>query len=185
MTTPFKPARIDLTDTVADLKRRIRALEAIYPVTCPDWVDLTPGLSLTNGISQPSAPTSDQADNSCQVANVDVSTQFRFGELIVKIGTDPGSGTESCNYAIGGFNPGLVSQVIGYGRCYQAQVGSIIATIVYPALLLGDGSVQIVGVDDTGGGTTPTLARPDFPFVFAEHDTLFEGHYEYWEPGVL
>lgn len=170
------PNRPDIWTVVDDIKKRLRGLEGNAIQTCPQWTELAPAVTLVGGLTNPSGYDSDQFDATCETGLPTPGTLYSQGELKVVFAADVGSAADAnCHYAIGAVDVGAVSDVVGYGRCY-ADGG----TIVYPALLLSSGSVQITGLADAGGGATPTLARPDFPFTFAADDVLFEGHYAYW-----
>lgn len=176
----FQP---DLARVLREHRARLRALEAVPPgsaFVCPTWDELTPSLILAGAgvATQPSTPDADQFDLTCNTGEGPPGDFWTTGELIVAIGTDPGSGTASTHYVIGwnaAIGTGAASQIVGYGRTYKPG-----GTISYPSLLTSGGRVQIQGVNDGGGGATPTFARPDFPFVFAAGDVVFEGHYLCW-----
>lgn len=176
----LRPSRPGLWDYIGDILRRLRILEAVTPpASCPQWEELTPALTLAGGgvLTQPDF-TSSQLDLICTTGLGSPGTFYEQGELTVSIDTDPGSGSANTHYLINwstSIGTGGASEIVGYGRCYQPG-----GTISYPALLTAGGRVQIEGVNDTGGGGTPTFARPDFPFVFAAGDVVFEGHYLCW-----
>lgn len=176
----FQP---DLSLVLREHRARIRALEAVTPTSgfsCPEWIELTPSLILAGGgvLTQPTTPDADQFDLTCTTSEVAPGEFWTTGELFVAIGASPGTGSANTHYVIGwnaAIGTGAASQIVGYGHTFQPG-----GTISYPSLMTSGGRVQIQGVNDTGGGGTPTFARPDYPFVFGAGDVLFEGHYLCW-----